>query len=245
MPVQVLRIGPAVLVGLPFEVTVEAGRRVQQSVAAVMGPAGIDRVAVSSLANEQFCYLTTPEEYSLQRYEGGNTLYGPQSQPFVAACAARLAADVVAAGDGAMLQDVPAARDAEFAARRYLARPSQRAVQRVLLGAPAFTDATRTEDGYWQLLWRDRAPGDLHWHESLARVEVRAPDGAWVPAVRDGRPVDDQGYHLGVVHLGTDAGGAGTYAARWYTPYLGPGAVHRFVLPANAAAIECRSGPFA
>ncbi|MEP7019861.1 MAG: neutral/alkaline non-lysosomal ceramidase N-terminal domain-containing protein, partial [Pseudonocardiales bacterium] len=89
LPVQVLRIGPTVLVALPFEVTVESGRRVEAAVRDAVGPnAGIDRVAVSSLANEQFCYLTTPEEYSLQRYEGGNTLYGPRSQPFAAAAAA-------------------------------------------------------------------------------------------------------------------------------------------------------------
>src|SRR5207237_5164826 len=81
LPVQVLRIGPTVVVGLPWEVTVESGRRVEAAVHdAIRAVAdGVERVAVSSLANEQFCYLTTPEEYALQRYEGGNTLYGPQS----------------------------------------------------------------------------------------------------------------------------------------------------------------------
>ncbi len=65
---------------------------------AIRPSSGVERVAVSSLANEQFCYLTTPEEYSLQRYEGGNTLYGPQSQPFIAAAAAALAADTLGGG---------------------------------------------------------------------------------------------------------------------------------------------------
>jgi neutral ceramidase len=243
MPIQILRIGSTALVGLPFEVTVESGRRVEAAVQAGLAPMrGVERVAVSSLANEQFCYLTTPEEYSLQRYEGGNTLYGPRSQPYVAAAAARLAADLAATG---AVDDVQSTRVFDFAARRYLARPSGQSRPRTVLGAPEFVDATGTEDGYWEMRWSDAAAGDLSWHEPLARVEARQPDGGWLPAVRDGWPIDDQGYWVGVVQLDRERDGAGSYAARWYTAYLGPGAEHRFVLPANAGQAELASPGFA
>ncbi len=49
------------------------------------------------------------------------------------------------------------------------------------------------------------------------------------------RPIDDQGYHLGVVHLGVRRGGH-RYAVRWYTPYTGPARPHRFVVLGTASA---------
>jgi neutral ceramidase len=180
--------------------------------------AGVARVAVSSLANEQFCYLTTPEEYALQRYEGGNTLYGPQSEPFVTALAGRAVRDVLGAGG---LQEHLAERTFEFAARRYLAVPTGRHALRVA-GPVSYVDPTATEDGYWRFEWLDAAPGDLTWHEPLARVETLGADGGWRPASGPRGPIDDQGWALGVSHLGPAPGGAHRYAACWYTPYLGP-----------------------
>ncbi|MDQ2795559.1 MAG: neutral/alkaline non-lysosomal ceramidase N-terminal domain-containing protein, partial [Actinomycetota bacterium] len=156
LPVQVLRIAGTLIVGLPFEITVEAGRRVEAAVVAATGASsGVERVAVSSLANEQFCYLTTPEEYSLQRYEGGNTLYGPRSAPFAAAYAAGLARDVVTRGSVA---DQLPARHFDFAAHRYLVATDGFSVVRSALGPAEYTDQTTTENGYWQFCWHDVSP---------------------------------------------------------------------------------------
>jgi neutral ceramidase len=232
MPLQLLRIGSTVIAGLPFEVTVEAGRRVAADVQRELGP-DVERVAVSSLANEQFCYLTTPEEYGLQRYEGGSTLYGPGSQPFVAAAAGRLAADLARSGHVA---EPIARRSLAFPARLFLAEPTGRRIAVAGLRAPRYVDVTGLEDGYWEWTWRGPAPGDLCWYEPLARVEAATPDGGWEPARERYAAVDDQGYHLGVVHLGASRGGEHRYAARWFTPYLGPGRAHRFVLPGCAEA---------
>lgn len=241
LPVQVLRIGPTLVVGLPFEITVESGRRIE---AAVRGSIGtrpeIEQIAVSSLANGQFCYLTTPEEYSLQRYEGGNTLYGPSSAPFVAACAARLAAEVLATSTVA---DQLTVRHFDLKARRYLAAPTGRASSRRPGPTPTFTDPTITEDGYWQFEWFDGAPGDLRWNEPLVRVEVATADGGWVPASAAGVPIDDQGYHLGVRYAGAGRDGQHRYHARWYTPYLGPAPTYRIaVLPNSDQRGICSPG---
>jgi hypothetical protein len=55
----------------------------------------VSRVVVSGLADEYIQYLTTPEKYNRQHYEGGATLYGPLSSVFLgeqlAALAGRLA----------------------------------------------------------------------------------------------------------------------------------------------------------
>ena len=195
---------------------------------------------MSSLANEQFCYLTTPEEYSLQRYEGGNTLYGPHSQPFVAAYAAGLARDVARARAGRRR----AARAALRLRRpRFLPAPRRRSASAAPLAAPRYVDPTRHRGrllGVHLAAARRPAtsPGTNRWRGS----SWADGDGGWAPALDGAVPVDDQGYHVGVVHLGPDAGrpagpggagaaaGAHRYAVRWFTGYRGPERPYRFVV---------------
>ena len=38
-------------------------------------------VVISALANTYIDYVTTPEEYNVQRYEGASTIYGPYTLP--------------------------------------------------------------------------------------------------------------------------------------------------------------------
>jgi len=90
---QVLQIGEALLIPLPFETTKEAGLRMVSKCRQQItngSPHDLKYFFVISCANGYFGYMTTPEEYSRQRYEGGHTLYGPQTQPFVAAQLERL-----------------------------------------------------------------------------------------------------------------------------------------------------------
>mgnify|MGYP001160591952 CR=1 FL=1 len=42
---------------------------------------GVARVVINGYANAYCSYLTTPEEYDVQRYEGASTLYGRWSLP--------------------------------------------------------------------------------------------------------------------------------------------------------------------
>ncbi len=76
VPLTALRVGDGLIVTLPGEPTAEVGERLR---AAVRESTGMDRVVVSGLAGEFIQYLTTPEEYDRQHYEGGSTLYGPLS----------------------------------------------------------------------------------------------------------------------------------------------------------------------
>ena len=225
LPLQLLRIGPTVIAALPFEVTVESGRRVA---AAVRAELGVERVAVSSLANEQFCYLTTPEEYALQRYEGGNTLYGPQSQPFVAAAAGALAADLARARPGRWTR-CPRTSSTSRRAASSPSRPAARS-RSAGVGAPAVRrrapgSRTATGSGPGAAPRPATCAGTSRWRT----VEASTADGGWAPARDRYAPIDDQGYHVGVVHLGA-RGGEDHYAVRWYTRYTGPARPHRFVV---------------
>src|SRR5690606_29463473 len=96
-------------------------------------------------------------------------------------------------------------------------------------GPATFHDPTRTDEGWWEVRWHDVAPGDLRWHEPLARVERE--DGEVV--------ADDQGANVAVLQVRP-----GTYAARWYGPPLGRVPRHRFVIVANAGQPEIRTELF-
>jgi neutral ceramidase len=252
LPVQVVRIGSALLVGLPVEITVEAGRQIADAVAAgTESP----RVIVSSVANEYAGYCTTAEEYALQHYEGGHTLYGPRTTPFLAAHAARLAKEVLAAA-GDPVADVVAERRFDLHIHRYLQKSSLGSDERVVDGGAVFHDTTPEQDAYWAQRWLGGPPGDLHWHEPLVRIEaadvpIRPLPGlsAQADVTAEWRTlVDDGSCALEVRLLGPAAKGdhATTgdnearhrYEARWHAPELRDGRTYRFVLPANGTHPE-------
>jgi neutral ceramidase len=75
LPIQLVRLGPLVLIALAQEVTIVAGLRLRRAVAEVLGTS-VDHVLVQGYANDYAGYLTTAEEYGEQRYEGGHTMFG-------------------------------------------------------------------------------------------------------------------------------------------------------------------------
>ena len=93
VPVQLVRLGGLVLVALAQEVTVVAGLRLRQTVAQVLG-VPLEDVLVQGYANDYAGYVTTPEEYDAQRYEGGHTMYGRWQLPAYLQEVARVAADL-------------------------------------------------------------------------------------------------------------------------------------------------------
>lgn len=240
LPIQVLRIDSTVLVGLPFELTVETGRRIRAAVESETAGSAVDRVVVSSVANEYCGYVTTPEEYRRQFYEGGHTLYGPRTQPFLAAHATRLVREVLSSGGA---REVSVARHFSLRMHRYLARAERSGAARRVTEQPFFVDATANSDGYWQVDWVDESPGCLSWHERLVSVEVREGDGGWQPARRRGRVIDDQGCDIEVRYHGA-SDGLHRYVARWWNPAFHAQRQHRFVLEANGPQPRATSAPF-
>jgi neutral ceramidase len=247
LPLQVVRIGDRALVGRPFEVTVASGRRIASAVASEVAEEGVAEVVVSSVANEYVGYVATPEEYARQHYEGGHTLYGPATQPFLAAHAARWASEVIVAGG--LRADVADERRFDLRCHRYLPEaPDGASPGRRFAGAARYVDPTRRDDGYWELEWIDAAPGGLDWHEPLVVVEASDDGETWeVARSVDGRPVDDQGWDLEVEHRGPEDdtdGRAHRYRVRWHDPSFRAGRRHRVALLANAGRPAIMSEPF-
>ena len=75
VPLQIMRIGELVLVAVPAEVTIVAGLRLRQVVADALR-VDLDDVLVQGYSNADTQYVTTPEEYDAQQYEGGETQFG-------------------------------------------------------------------------------------------------------------------------------------------------------------------------
>ncbi|GLJ24015.1 hypothetical protein SUGI_0457480 [Cryptomeria japonica] len=85
LPIQILRIGEFVILCVPGEFTTMAGRRLREAVKEVLITYGkgefhnSTNVVIAGLTNTYSQYITTFEEYQVQRYEGGSTLYGPHT----------------------------------------------------------------------------------------------------------------------------------------------------------------------
>lgn len=107
VPVSLIQIAELYLIGIPGEVTIAAGLRLRRTVAAVLGvePAN---VLVAGYSNAYIHYVTTPEEYAAQHYEGASTLFGRWELPALQQIAAQLA---TAMRDGAPVPAGPAVPD--------------------------------------------------------------------------------------------------------------------------------------
>jgi neutral ceramidase len=76
LPLQIFIVGNLAIVGVPAEITTIAGARLRKTVAKVLEERGISEVLLTPYANSYAGYITTYEEYRLQLYEGGHTLFG-------------------------------------------------------------------------------------------------------------------------------------------------------------------------
>ncbi|KAI0201552.1 Neutral/alkaline nonlysosomal ceramidase [Astrocystis sublimbata] len=80
---QVLRVGQLVIIVSPSEATTMAGRRWRAAVKAAAEDMteAEPKVVIGGPANSYCHYVTTPEEYAIQRYEGASTLFGQYELP--------------------------------------------------------------------------------------------------------------------------------------------------------------------
>lgn len=76
LPLQLVIIGELAIAGFPGEITTVAGKRLKNTILAVLQKRGVKKVVISSYANAYCGYVTTYEEYQCQLYEGGHTVYG-------------------------------------------------------------------------------------------------------------------------------------------------------------------------
>ncbi|XP_015280090.1 PREDICTED: neutral ceramidase [Gekko japonicus] len=79
--IQIVRIGSVVILALPGEFTTMSGRRIHEAVKSELEAQGSPgmHVILAGLCSVYTHYITTFEEYQIQRYEGASTIFGPHT----------------------------------------------------------------------------------------------------------------------------------------------------------------------
>ena len=225
---QLIHVNDTVILPVPFEVTAESGRRMVARVKREFVEAGddsIQHVWVASNSNGYFGYTTTPEEYSRQNYEGGHTLYGRYTTPYLTAQLGLLARDFKVRGE---VQELKPEWKYEIKANTFYPEAQVSTGQRHALAQPQVVKAKKYyEEDYVVFRWQDVGPGEIDFHEPLSRLEVKI-DEHWVPMLENAEPIDDDGYDMEVRYLKKLDEGMGRYEVRWYNPV--PGGEYRFVI---------------
>jgi neutral ceramidase len=225
---QAIQMNNMVLLPLPYEVTIESGRRIAEAChkSALQGGLPADtRFVVISVSNGYTGYCTTPEEYAQQRYEGGHTLYGPNTNPFIAAQAARIVGDLAHQGE---FSDNPGNWTFRLTGETFYREYDAPQGRRVTLAEPVLQRPEGGEE-YWRIKWADVPPTLIDFHRRLVSIEYSEDGVRWSFLEMDGIPVNDDGYDLSVISTGdmTDTK-MGIYEARWYNPEKREGRWYRF-----------------
>lgn len=214
LSVSALKIGPMVMVGLPYEVTFEAGNRIAGAMADAVAAADVSMWVVASHTNGFFGYATTREEYSAQWYEGGHTIYGPGTTQFLAEESAKIVADMLRLPG---FVDMPEQWQFNLATQHFYPEEEAALGPREQLQNAEFQAPKSNQEGYWFIRYQDVNPSQLNLHEPLFHVQYRAhSDQPWQIAKVQGVPVDDQGYDLQILWLDEAEQGMAEYELRWF-----------------------------
>jgi neutral ceramidase len=79
LPLHWIEIGELLLVGFPFEITTVASYRLKKSLQDLVDGTDIKEIILCPYANSYNGYITTYEEYQIQMYEAGHTVFGEWS----------------------------------------------------------------------------------------------------------------------------------------------------------------------
>ena len=225
LPLTVLRVGDGAIATMPGEPTREVGARTKATVAAALRPLGVVSVVVAGLTNEYVNYITTPQEYDRQHYEGASTMYGRQEGTFLQQELTELAARMA---DGRPAQEpAPYADLREGATADGPAYP-EGAASGTLTDEP---DATVARLGHARIAWTGGPSGaDRPVGTPFITIERRDDAGAW-------QAVDsDLGLH--VLWRADDQGAA---TADWSVPADAPTGTYRLVVTATRYRLASRT----
>src|SRR6266699_3601217 len=198
---SVVRLGDLLLGVVPAELTTQAGAQIERAIADSARAAGLTprAVAVMGLANGYVQYVTTDAEYGEQTYEGGSTLYGPNTAAVLAEELGKLAATLARSGASPVnrVEQIDAyPGKSETILPRHTAGPASERVTRVVLNQVCAGDTLVVR-------WRDLHPGRLVPADGpVLRIErlvgerwdTVAEDGDRELEIRAVRSLGDRGY---------------------------------------------------
>lgn len=214
VPLFLARIGTRAIITFPGEATVEVGRRARSRVLPLLHGLGVKGVTVMGLTNEFIQYITTPEEYDRQHYEGGSTIYGPAEGAAMT--------DVLVQMAKAMRDGKPAPKAYPFDPRHGVKPTGAPFGKGAKTATPTTQPTTQPPGSQAVFMWQGGPRGeDRPLDRRFIAIQRKAKHG-WK------RVADDLG--VSIVWTG-DPGGA--YDAHWQiSPKARPG-TYRFKITAN------------
>jgi neutral ceramidase len=146
------RLGDVLIGSVPVEATTEVGALIRETILG-NAPAGVERALSVSLANGYASYVASAEEYEAQHYEGGSTLYGPNTGELLAYELGQLAASL-RSGNPTVAVDAALAYRTEISTHFWAPRPIPVGFTREVLGRVCGPEEVR-------IRWTDLRPGTL------------------------------------------------------------------------------------
>ncbi|MBL4798572.1 MAG: neutral/alkaline non-lysosomal ceramidase N-terminal domain-containing protein [Oleispira sp.] len=238
---QLIKINDTLIMPLPFEVTTEAGQRMSQRVTDEFAAFDNDikHAWVAGNANGYFGYTTTPEEYERQNYEGGHTLYGVYTTPYLSAQLGKLARDMNTAEN--VLELLPKWQYDVAVNEFYPEKVASTGKRNPLEQPHVHTSEADNEEDYIEFEWLDVGASEISLHLPLVKVETLI-NGQWIEMYNAGEPINDDGYDLEVRLTDEEDLGMAQYQVRWYNPVAG--GQYRFVIAPRSQQAELVSNSF-
>ncbi|OAY61128.1 neutral ceramidase 1 [Manihot esculenta] len=192
LPIQILRVGQLVILSVPGEFTTMAGRRLRDAVRTVLtsGNKEFNRnvhVVIAGLTNTYSQYVTTFEEYEVQRYEGASTLFGPHTLSAYIQEFEKLAHALV---DGQTVEPGPQPPDLLNKQISFLTPVVMDATPPGVNFGDCSSDVPKNStfkrgDTVTVVFWSACPRNDLMTEGTFALVEILEGSSSWVPAYDD------------------------------------------------------------
>ena len=148
----VFRVGGVLIGSVPVEPTTEVGALIRERILG-SGPDGVERSLAVALANGYGSYVASAQEYEAQYYEGGSTLYGPNTGKMLADELGQLATSL-RSGSPTVRVDAALAFHEASPTHFWPPRPIPVGFRREVLDVACGSDAVRVR-------WTDLRPGTL------------------------------------------------------------------------------------
>lgn len=230
---QIVKINDSVILPIPFEVTIQSAKRIVDATVQTLiaESESVNQAWITSNSNGYFGYATTPEEYALQFYEGGHTLYGKNTTPYLTEQLSILATSLHKEQENSVLKDW----HYKINVQNQVPLETHSEGERVALITP---ELINEDESYVRFRWIDVNTSQINLHQPLVQVEMKNKDTHWQSFWYEQQPSTDEGYNIEIRHIANRKNNMAEYEVRWYNPVHGkhfrfniyPRAQHKMLL---------------
>jgi neutral ceramidase len=245
LTIQTVRINNYIFLALPGEFSVEMGARLKHDalVSARVHGLSITKAVIIGLANQYADYVTTPEEYDMQYYEGASMVFGPKEGSWISDQVTSMIAEM-SSGTTHVLSPAVWSFTTGIVWGHFPPKERMKGSRRagaVILGAGS-------QESIVEFTWHDVGPSEIDLDRPLVRLEQADQTGSWAPLVdHDGVAVDDQGIRLEVRMLPSELlsfDSGRDWRTTWYSAGECSNSPLRFVIASRSGKPELTSPSF-